>query len=500
MKRIGNLYKETYSARTMDRVFHGVMKDKRGKNEPGSLPFMIMNNPEYYKAEAARILENREFKPKRPRESIRYDAGSNKERHIQAPALFPDQFIHWALILVLEDTFMRGMDDWCCASVKGRGTLYAKSLLDRTLDNSLSSEQRPSQRVENKYKYCLKMDIRKYFQNVDRDILMKKLKAKIKDPEIIHLIEQIVYSVPGTGIPLGYYTSQWFANFYLQSFDHYLREVLMPRYHVSIYVRYMDDMVILGSNKRELQRLKAEIEDYLMKELHVWLKHTSCIFAIADRPIDFVGYRFSYGKTVLRKGLLHSARRANRNLYRGRYTLSKARSALAYNGWIQNTDTKEYRDNYFKGSLYQDIRILRTLEDRERERYLSSEEYAELMKLKADIAKLREETELGDGHVLIRYYPDTGKIKVVARTRYRYYDQDEYEEEIRKANEAKANKKKKKRKNKHKKGEPYRAPAERYFVENGKSEVYARAYNQDINDYDAYRYRQFTKGDWYNTK
>ena len=122
------------------------------------------------------------------------------------------------------------------------------------------------------------------------------------------------------------------------------------------------------------------------------------------------------------------------------------------------------------------------------------------MKLKADIAKLREETELGDGHVLIRYYPDTGKIKVVARTRYKYYDQDEYEEELRKANEAKANKKKKKRKKKHKKGEPYRAPAERHFAEEGKSEVYAKAYNQDIDDYEAYRNRQFTKGDWYNTK
>lgn len=487
MKRAGNLYNTMPTRRRMIQVFKGVMKDKKYKNIPGSLSFMIMQNPEYYMAEAARIIEERSFRPKRPRESIRFDAGSNKERHIQAPPIFPDQFIHWSLILAIQDVLMKGMDKWCCASIKGRGSLYAKHLLDRELDNSLNDSVLSKDRPENKYKYCLKMDIRKYFQNIDRDILMKKLESKIKDKEILHLAAQIIYSVPGTGLPLGYYTSQWFANFYLQAFDHYLREVLMPKYNAKVYVRYMDDMIILGSNKRKLTILKKEIEDYLMNELHVWLKDTSCIFAIADRDIDFVGYRFSYGKTTLRKGILHSARKANSKMYSGKFKIKDVRSSMSYNGWIQHTDTKRYREEFFEGTLYDDLKIMKKLAKEERYHYLSSEEFNHLMRIKNDIAQLRQETELGDGSVLIRYYPKTDTIKVVSRSRYKYPDQDEYEAELRQQEETKQNKKKKKRKKKHKPGEDYRAPAERYFAEKGKENQYTEDYNRAIKDYEEYQ-------------
>ena len=76
----------------------------------------------------------------------------------------------------------------------------------------------------------------------------------------------------------------------------------MPKYGVDTYIRYMDDMIILGSNKRKLERLMNEITEFLAT-LSLELKNTSCIFDISTRDIDFIGYRFSYGKTTLRKGI-----------------------------------------------------------------------------------------------------------------------------------------------------------------------------------------------------
>lgn len=144
---------------TMEEAFRGVMKDKKQKDNPNSLSFMMKNNKEYYIADAADILNRRAFKPRKPKEAYRYDKGSGKLRHIQAPILYPDQLIHWALMTVLrEPVFLKGMDHWCCASVKGRGILYAKNFLEKKLDNSLND--RKSIPVEKQYKYCLKMDIR----------------------------------------------------------------------------------------------------------------------------------------------------------------------------------------------------------------------------------------------------------------------------------------------------------------------------------------------------
>ena len=101
--------------------------------------------------------------------------------------------------------------------------------------------------------------------------------------------------------------NSWFsAAIYLESrelypLQLYLREVLMPKYGVDFYIRYMDDMLIMGSNKRKLAQLKGEISQYLHNNLKLELKNTTRIFSIAECPIDYIGFRFSYGKTVLRK-------------------------------------------------------------------------------------------------------------------------------------------------------------------------------------------------------
>ena len=107
--------------------------------------------------------------------------------------------------------------------------------------------------IWNEY-YILKMDIAKFFQNIDKDILIKILKRKIKDKDLIWLTEEIIYSSEGKkSLPIGNYTSQIFANIYLNELDQYIKHILKVKY----YYRYMDDSIILVKTKKEAKKYLA---------------------------------------------------------------------------------------------------------------------------------------------------------------------------------------------------------------------------------------------------
>ena len=108
--------------------------------------------------------------------------------------------------------------------------------------------------------YILKMDIRKYFQNIDKDILMNILKRKVKEEKLVELLEKIVYSNSGKkGLPIGNYTTQIFANIYLNEIDQYIKHELKVKY----YFRYMDDSILFVKTKKEAIELLEKIKNYL---------------------------------------------------------------------------------------------------------------------------------------------------------------------------------------------------------------------------------------------
>ena len=487
MKRAGYLYQQTYTTEICEKAYAGVMKGKHRKYDPNSIAFMIRMNNDYYIRETGRILYERSFKPSKPHESMRYDKGSNKLRKIQAPRIFPDQFVHWAVVLVLLPYLERGMDDFCCASVKGRGTDYAKRIIEKTLDDSLDDKRKYHDKTHVKYKYCLKMDIKKFFQNIDRDIMMSKLARLTKDKEFLDLCGKIIYSVPGTGLPLGYYTSQWFANYYLQSFDHYLREVLMPKYSMSFYIRYMDDMIILGSNKRKLNQLKDEIDTYLRKELKLWLKPNSAVFAIENHPIDFIGYQFGYGQITLRKRIIHKMKIANDKLYQGKFTIKKLSRNNAYHGWLQTSKTRNYEKNNLQGSRSLENHKYKELVNKQREEYENSKTKKHLDKLTEEIINLKA-IESGNNAVLTRYYPSTDSVRIVARSTFEFPDKKEYEAKkaalAKQLEEEKAERKKarykRQQEKRRKKGNHNYYPTADIFIDNKDAKEVRENYNNEI--------------------
>lgn len=154
--------------------------------------------------------------------------------------------------------------------------------------------------------FVLKCDIKKYFDNVDHQILLTFIKEKVKCQKIFSIIEEIITSynkkdingqiLKGKGIPLGNITSQIFANIYLHNFDMYIKKELRYRY----YIRYNDDLAIVSNNKIELEELRYKIIDYLAKnhKLTIPIEKTS-IRKIAW-GIDFLGYIILPNAVILR--------------------------------------------------------------------------------------------------------------------------------------------------------------------------------------------------------
>lgn len=151
---------------------------------------------------------------------------------------------------------------------------------------------------ENENFYVLKCDIKKFFFNIDKNILFNILKKDIKDKYLLKLSKIIIYNYQDNSIPIGNYTSQYFANIYLNELDHYLKDELKIKY----YLRFMDDFILLLNNRNEciyyLNKIKSFLNSYLNLELNSKTRYFK--FKIFNY-IDFCGYLVYLDKLLPRK-------------------------------------------------------------------------------------------------------------------------------------------------------------------------------------------------------
>lgn len=139
--------------------------------------------------------------------------------------------------------------------------------------------------------YALKMDIRRFFDTVDHQILKALLKKSIQDEAVLKLTDMIIDSFRvekdmTTGIPLGNVTSQLFANVYLHELDIFIKQTLREKY----YLRYCDDFIILSNNESHLKSLIHSIEAFLSEKLRLELHPRKVTIRKLNNGIDFVGY------------------------------------------------------------------------------------------------------------------------------------------------------------------------------------------------------------------
>lgn len=270
-----------------------------------------------------------------------YDGITRKERTIIVPTM-EELFVQHCIVNAMKPMFTKGMYEHSYASLPGRGAHKGKQVIEKWI------------RTDKKNcKYVLKMDIRHFFDSVPHDLLKAKLRKTIHDEKMLDLLFRII-DVTDAGIPLGFYTSQWLSNWYLQGLDHYIKEQLGAVH----YMRYMDDMVIFGNNKQVLHRMRQAISEYLNTELGLELKSNWQVFRFSyidrdgneqGRDLDFMGFRFYCNRTVLRKTIMYKATRKARKISKKeKATILDARQMLSYLGWIDCTDTYKMYEKWIK--------------------------------------------------------------------------------------------------------------------------------------------------------
>lgn len=327
LKRKGYIYEKVYD---IDNIKHAILKASLGKRKQKRVK-LILDNMNYYAYQIQMMLKNKVYVPSHPHVTVINDGTSKKTRTIYKPNFYPDQIIHWALMLQLEPIIMKSMYEYNCGSVPNRGTSYGQKAIRNWLDSDYKNT-----------KYCLKMDVKKFYPSIDNDILKYMFRKKIKDPNCLWLIDTIIDS--NDGQPIGYYTSQWFANFFLEEMDHMIKEKLGVKY----YIRYVDDLVLFGANKKKLHKVKKSIESYL-NSIKLHIKGNWQVFRVNKRDVDFLGLRFYRNKTMLRKRNALRIKRRVRKIQRKGYLNDKDASAIiSYWGWIKRSDSFYFYHKYIK--------------------------------------------------------------------------------------------------------------------------------------------------------
>lgn len=206
-----------------------------------------------------------------------------KEREIQAIP-YRDRIVQHSicdnlLIPLMENHLINAN----CACRVGKGTDYAIKLLRKFMTKHY--------RKYGKSGYFVKLDIKKYFPSINHEVLYKKLVRFNFDSDTNWLLHTVIDSYGnGVGLPMGNQSSQCFALLYLDRIDRIIKEKL----GVKFYVRYMDDMILLVSDKQTAQNCLQIIQSEVLKE-KVFLNHKSQITNVKN-GVEFLGWNFKFGK------------------------------------------------------------------------------------------------------------------------------------------------------------------------------------------------------------
>lgn len=381
MKDTGDLFSKICD---MDNLRKAHKNAKRGKGWYAEVKRIEKDLDHYLRRLQENLIEHRYHTS--DYETFVRKEGS-KEREIYKLPYYPDRICQWAILQVIEPYLLNSMTKDTYSAIPNRGIQpiinqlrgYKKKIkkdgkvvAEKWIPSILVSDPEAT-------KYCLKLDVRKYYPSIVHDVLKAKYRELFKDEELIWLMDEIIDSistcpateenieilqrlgvavniiiddngrefVDGVGIPIGNYVSQYDGNFYLGEFDHWMKEVK----HVKHYYRYMDDMCIFASTKEELHQLLAEMDEYLKTKLNLRIKGNYQIFPSFIRGVDFVGYRIFKDYTLLRKSTCQEMKKKmtaiRKKVERGQeMNYSEWCSINSYKGWLKHCDSCHLSDKY----------------------------------------------------------------------------------------------------------------------------------------------------------
>ncbi len=349
MKRIDGIWAKVTS---FENLLGAYCKARRGKRRrPDVAEFGL--NLERELLALQRALREGTYQPGDYRLFTIYE----RKPRVIAAAPFCDRVVHHAVMHDIEPTVDRTFisDSYACRMGKG-----VHAAVDRY------------QAWAQTYRYVLKLDIQQYFPSIDHELLKEKLRRRIKDARVLDLLDRIIDSAPRTtttlsyfpgddlltpldrrtGMPIGNLTSQFFANLYLDDVDQYTKQVLKVR----PYLRYVDDMVVLGHDKIRLAEIRAAVQERLAIDRLRLHPHKAQISPVAD-GLNLLGYLVYPTRRRLRSDNGHRFARTFRNMAEAYRTgdLEWATVVASVQSWIghaQHADTESLRRAIFSQAVF----------------------------------------------------------------------------------------------------------------------------------------------------
>lgn len=351
-KSFNHLFEKLIAEANIEKAVEIPAKQKLNKKARKTAKQVLENSKKFQNQLKEKLLNREVLAKRKHRATLIQDGSSKKVRLILKPDLLFEQMLHHAVVQVMQPIFMRGMYEFSCGSIPGRGPHYGKKYIEKFIKKHRAD-----------IKYVLKFDIKKFYPSINTEILKQKLRRIIHDEKMMFVLEQIIDSniavfpdghEESLGVPIGYYTSQWFANFYLQDLDHYIKQDLKA----AGLFHYVDDYVIFGRNKKELHKMLEKIKEKLaLLDLTVKENYQVFRFDYIDkkdgkrkgRPIDFMGFKFYRDKTTLRRSImLKATRKARKMAKKKKLTWFDSCQLLSYMGYFLHTDTYKVFQKYIK--------------------------------------------------------------------------------------------------------------------------------------------------------
>lgn len=323
-KRVNHIFYEKLKFSNMLEAYERSREKKHNRKEVIVFEMNCVSNI----MEILKSLNDGTYRVGKYREFIIYEP---KKRLIQSLP-FRDRVVQqWYVEEFIKPIFVPKFIQDSYACINGRGVHSAVKKLNKYMYNF--SKKQPDF-------YILKCDIAKYFYSINKEILYHIIERYIKDKEVLALTKMLIYhDNEPVGIPIGNYTSQYFANIYLNQLDHFIKERLRVKY----YVRYMDDFVLLLENKEKCKEILTQITGFLHKELGLTLNKKTNYFK-AKQGVRFCGYKVYDNRILLLKENKNKIKKKikiwNKLYHENKLDLKE--TALKLNSWIghaQNADT-----------------------------------------------------------------------------------------------------------------------------------------------------------------
>ena len=331
-KTIRNKY---YKYLTYEKLMEAHIKSRKGKGLRKEIILFNLKQEEYI----LWLLEELRNKTYKHGGYTSFYVTEPKVRKIEK-SRYLDRIVHrWLVDNFLAPAFVPQFIQNSYACLKQRGMHRAAIYVQDSMKHCI--------RIWNEY-YILKMDIAKYFDNINKEILLNIIKKKIKDENILWLINEILYAQKREkGLEIGNYTSQMFANIYLNEIDQYIKHNLKIKY----YCRYLDDSIVIVKTKKEAKNALEKIKIFLKENLGLELNEKTQIIK-STQGVNFCGYKINEYRMKLRdKGkqkLKKKVKKLTLKIKNGEITSKEAKKYLAgHMGYIKYADANNLLEKLF---------------------------------------------------------------------------------------------------------------------------------------------------------